>query len=221
MNYGIELEFFVLDNRTELIVPAYKATNNLDGNPVVGEIKTGIFDNIIDCVFDLEKKLFIEKTTLENKGFQLSLIPQTKVDNNFLINLRKDTKYINNKNLEVLEEKSIYNKSIGKLLPRGVYKASLQVNISNNSDVSYFEYEKITVEDKYKYDKKRVTKSYSDVFDYITIINKLDKAFLPEIKATSRVAGVYAIKSGELGKRIEYRSLPNNINLVKLITTLK
>jgi len=44
MKYGIELEFFVF--KDEGVVPAYKATYNLDGNPVIGELRTDPFDTI-------------------------------------------------------------------------------------------------------------------------------------------------------------------------------
>ena len=42
MKYGIEFEFFV--SKDNKIIPAYLATNNLDGNPFLGEIRTKPFD---------------------------------------------------------------------------------------------------------------------------------------------------------------------------------
>lgn len=219
MKYGIEFEFFV--SKDSKIVPAYLATNNLDGNPVVGELKTLIHNNIIDCVFELEKLIYIEATELNKKGFIMCLKDSIILDNETLINLRKDKAYINRKELESLEEFSIYlNKKTGKLLPRNLFKASLQVNISNNKDFGYSIFNKVTVEDKYKYVEEGKRHSYSSIFNYPEIINKLDIEFKDEILNSNRVKGVYAIKPGSLGDRIEYRSLPNTINLKKLIKVL-
>lgn len=220
--FGIELEFFVKTLQTNTIVPAYTVTNNLDGNPVVGEIRTGVHNNIVDAVFDLKKLLFIEKETLREKGYVLCLDPIIKVDAEFLKSLRKDKRYTTRKENEPLDELSVYgNGKTGKLVPREVYKAALQVNMSENTTFSYLEYEKITIDDKFKYQSKSASREYSRVFDYITPIMALDKKFSSAIAATNRVKGVYAIKEGILGDRIEYRSLPNNINLDDLIEVLK
>lgn len=216
INYGIELEFFVSDDKDQ-IIPAYEVTNNLDGNPIIGEIRTKIHDNIVDCIFELKKLLFLETEKINKQGYKLLLIPETKVDDTFLKNLRKDKSYINKKDVEILEELSIYSGNTGKMLPKGVYKASVQINFSENSEISYQKYTKVSVEDKYKYDVSTDYAKYSQVFDYVTILRKLDIMFTEEIKNTNRVKGVYAIKNGELGKRIEYRSLPNNIDLDKLL----
>lgn len=221
MKFGIELEFFVSkgEGDKKIYVPAYLVTSNTDGNPVIGEIRTGVFDSFIDCIFDLKKRFFLEKTKIEKAGYNLELVSEIKVNDEFLLNLRKDTKYINKKSLEVLEEKSIYPKgSVGKMLPRGVYKASLQINFSEHKNFTYTDYVKVTVDDKYKYESKTATKTYAVVFDYLSLLSKLDVVFLEEIKATKRVSGVYAIKTGELGDRIEYRSLPNTVELDKLLT---
>lgn len=221
MNYGIELEFFVF-NKDEKLVPAYLVTSNIDGFPVTGEIRTGVHSNITDCVFELKKLLYLEEQAIESKGYKLKLIPEIKVDSEFIKALRKDPKYVNSKHTGVLEELSIYlNGKVGKVLPQGLYKASLQVNLSLNKNFDYTEYTKVSVEDKYRYDSKVVEKSYASLFDYITPLNKMDKAFADDLQKSGRVKGVFAIKSGILGDRIEYRSLPNNINIERLIEILK
>lgn len=220
MKYGIELEFFVVDKDGKLI-PAYTATTNIDGNPVIGEIRTTVHSNIVDCVYELKKLLFLEKEKLSKKNLTLELSPIKIVDDIFLKGLRKEKEFVSKKEHTVLEELSIYpNGAIGKMLPRGTFKASLQVNLSDNKEFTYTEYNRVTVEDKYRYDTKTSSKSYSGIFDYVSIISKLDEAFKEDLKATNRVKGVYAIKSGELGDRVEYRSLPNTIDPNKLIKLL-
>lgn len=220
MKFGIELEFFVgKDNK---IVPAYLATNNLDGDPFIGELRTDVFDNIIDAVFDLKKKLYLETQELEKKGYELMLVPSNQFSNEDLIAFRKNGNALDKKSIEILEEFSIYPKgNLGKLLKRGFKKASLQVNISKHNKIVYTEYNKITVEDKSRWESKTKEKEYSCLFNYLDVFFRLDNAFNKEIKETSRVKGVYAIKEGTFGDRIEYRSLPNTVSLDKLMEVLK
>lgn len=220
MKYGIEFEFFV--SKDGEIVPAYLATNNLDGNPFLGEIKTRPLNSILDCVFELEKQIYMEKSELERKGFKMEIISMNKFSNQDLVELRKSQKALNLKELKVLEEFSIYPAGkLGKLLKTGEVKASLQVNLSEHKYFTYPEYSKITVDDKYKYESSNVTKQYACLFNYVSIIQKLDKFFLDDILKTNRTKGVYAIKLGEFGDRIEYRSLPNTIDIKNLLKVLK
>lgn len=218
LNYGIELEFFVSDKEGNYI-PAYKATSNTDGNPVIGEIKTKIYSSITDCVFEMDKLLYLEREKISNKGYILCLIPSIKVDNDFLKNIRNDAAYINKKSLDVLSELSIYGKATGKILPRGIYKASLQLNISDNNTIRYIAAKRYPGNEHYTPCDAELQKA--DVFDYVSIIRKLDDTFSKEISEAKRVRGVYAIKDGDSGKRIEYRSLPNNIYSHSLISALK
>lgn len=57
----------------------------------------------------------------------------------------------------------------------------------------------------------------NECFDYITIFKKLDEAFAEEIKEAKRLPGFYEIKSDG---RIEYRSLPSNVSLFKVIDVI-
>ena len=217
MKYGIEFVFFV--SKDNKIIPAYLATNNLDGNPFLGEIKTKPLDNILDCIFELEKQIYIEKINLESKGFKMEVVPIHQFSNEDLINFRKDQKALNKKELEVLEEFSIYpSGKLGSLLKRGEIKASLQINFSQHKSFSYPEFSKVTVEDKYKYETSTKIKEYTCLFNYVSIIQKLDEYYKEDITKTKRIKGVYAIKPGDFGDRIEYRSLPNIIEYKKLIS---
>lgn len=211
MNYAIELEYFVSKNG--VIVPAYQYTDNLDGNPVVGELRTKIHSNKEDLVFELKKLIYLEEKALNEKGVKMELIPSIKVDDKFLYALRRDKSYINRKSLEILDEKSVYDKKVGKLLPRGQYKASLQINFSQNETVTHTWKDKNDV-------TQRFEKMVSNVFDYSSHIKKWDKEFSDEISKANRVSGVYAIKDGVYGNRIEYRSLPNTVSLDKLIEVI-
>ena len=57
----------------------------------------------------------------------------------------------------------------------------------------------------------------NQVFDYISLFTLLDKAFKDEIKRAKRRQGFYELKDDG---RIEYRSLPSNVDLLKVIEVL-
>lgn len=68
-----------------------------------------------------------------------------------------------------------------------------------------------------------VNREHGDVtvnamFDWLSIFKALDKAFAMEIKATKRNPGFYELKGDG---RIEYRSLPANVSLDKVIDVLQ
>lgn len=213
IHYAIELEYFVVNSRNEYI-PAHKVTYNLDGNPILGEIRTGIFTDPTDLIFDLKKRIYLEEERLKAKGCKMALTQQVSFSNQQIIELRADHDYINRKNLRQLRELSIYGGKVGKILPRGVFKASLQINVSDNEDITWRLREKTGKEHTF-------ARNVSNIFDYISLLRKFDTAFAADIKRTKRVKGVYAIKPGTLGNRIEYRSLPNDINLEVLLDILK
>ena len=201
--YGLELEFFVQKRDGEFI-PAYLETNSIDGDPVIGDLRTGVFDTIAEAVFDLKRLIYLERLTLEAKGFDLVITPEIKVSNNFIRNLRQDRKYRNLKHNIYVNKLSVYGLLKENVLPINKYKASLQVNISNTRYM-YIE------DETYQVDK---------LFNYVDIIKGLDNTFKEDIKTTKRINGVYTIKPGNIGNRIEYRSLPNNVNLNILIEQL-
>lgn len=57
----------------------------------------------------------------------------------------------------------------------------------------------------------------NQLFDFVQIFRELDRLYATEIKAARRVPGFYEIKDD---LRIEYRSLPNNIDLWELAARL-
>lgn len=224
LNYGIEFEFFIADSKNN-IIPAYHATRNLDGNPVVGEIKTGVHDNIVDCIYELKKLIYKEEENLKTRGYHMIMENNIKVDNTFIKTLRTSAEYCHGKGkgfLEVLEPMTIYcNGKTGKVLPTNVFKASLQINISANDIFNYPEYTKVQIGNQYKYDYTSKERKFGTLFNYVDIIHSLDIAFAKDITDAKRVKGVYTIKDGIYGKRIEYRSLPNTVSLDQIIEILK
>lgn len=96
--------------------------------------------------------------------------------------------------------------------------ASLHVSFTNQKVKTF---SKIS----WSLDGKFITKTefkedfqYPGFVDHAKIIVGLDKAFAQEIKAAQRNPGFYEVKSDG---RIEYRSLPNTIDLAKLRVELE
>jgi hypothetical protein len=63
----------------------------------------------------------------------------------------------------------------------------------------------------------RRSTTVNQLWDFARVFRELDKIYASEIKAARRVPGFYEIKDD---LRIEYRSLPNNIDLWKLAENL-
>lgn len=208
-HYGLEFEFFV--EKEGEVIPAFTVTSNLDGNPVIGELRTKVHTSLIDAVFELKKLIHLEKIKLEKVGCVMSANNTVKVSEDFLRSVRKSDEFINRKSLDKLEEFSVYGKKVGKILPNGVYKTSLQLNMSDFSNYSYDYKDKNDKWESFKYVK-------AVLFNFPDLIKKLDTTFKEEIATANRVAGVYAIKDGETTNRIEYRSLPSTVELEKLLT---
>lgn len=207
--FGIELEFFVKDIEKDKIIPAYIVTKNLDGDPVIGELKTEVHDDIYSLIYELKSLIHKEKDDLKKRNCIFLLNPEVIFTNDDYKSLRRDNAYVNNKELNSLNEKSIYNKKTSKILSRTTFRAGLQVNISENS-VKTIKTENNIYKDIYS----------SNVFDFYSIIRNLDSNFKEEINNSKRINGVYSIKNGEYGNRVEYRSLPNSICLNKLLDIL-
>lgn len=205
MEYGIELEFFV--KKGKVIVPAYLYTNNLDGNILLGELRTGIHKNITDAIFELKKLIYLEEIALKKKKCKFVLVSEHLFESKEISEVRTNPNY-GNKNFT--KEFSIYSENFTpKIYTPERIKASLQINFSENI------YKKIrTIKNSIESYEESVN---SSLFNFPEIIRKLDNKFKEEIKNTERTSGIYTIKDGEKGKRLEYRSLPNTINLSKLL----
>lgn len=219
MNYGLELEFFVSNGKE--IIPAYLATNNLDGDPFLGELRTTVHNNILDAVYELKKLIHKEQMALTAKGYAMVMASENLFSKSQLVEFRKDARGVSRKELDVLEQFSIYpTGAIGKILKRGLVKASLHVNMSVNKSYTNRIFDNVSYSKKPVYVEKTEVKYQSEAFNYVQPIQKLDAAFADDIKRANRVKGVYAIKPGVRGTRVEYRSLPNTIDLNRLIEIL-
>lgn len=215
---GLEFEFFIKKKESDEVVPAYYATSNLDGDPFIGELRTDPHDSIVDAVYELKKLLYLERVRLSKKGFLITDLDEYKFSDHFIKEARKSKRAVSLKQLEALEVFSVYPRGkTDKVLPRGMKKVSLQVNMNNVST------ESIINERIYQGNIKESKRDYhfSKLFNFQNIIFHLDNCFKEDIKESKRCKGLYSIKEGVFGDRIEYRSLPASISLFKLIKHLE
>lgn len=202
--YGLELEYFVKLKDEYTVIPAYRANVSTDGNIFLGELRTKIHENIVSAIFDLKKLIYITEKELEKQNQELKLYSEVTIPDQFLREIREHAAQYK----EPLIERSIYGGKLGKILPRNKAKASLQVNISDNGWMCK------------EQGNVKLELNTSEVFDYVSIIRALDEEFKEDIKTAKRTKGVYAIKGGERGRRVEYRSLPATIEPERLIKVL-
>lgn len=84
--------------------------------------------------------------------------------------------------------------------------ASLHVSFTNQQEFHYTDQ-----------DRQHRIHKHNGFVDHAKYVSYLDRAFKEEIKVAKRNPGFYEVKSDG---RIEYRSLPNNVDLDKLTTVL-
>lgn len=218
LNFGLELEYFIF--KEGKLIPAHKVTRNHDGNPMIGEVRSIVSPFLVDCMFDIQKKIFKEKKALAEQFAKIVMIPEVQLTKDQLRDMRSSVDFNDRKQMRALKEMSVYGRDLSKILSRGHLKASLQVNISNNVEEEIITYKERKDASFNTCTIRTKVKEYrSTLFDYAAIIRYLDEYFKIAIKETKRTPGVFCIKSGEKGDRIEYRSLPNNIDL-ELLTDI-
>lgn len=119
----------------------------------------------------------------------------------------------------LLRYKNIYGFETHKCSTK-LATASLHISFTNQQ-IKTFTKERYVVDGKFiRVTEATETFNYNSFIDHAKIIVGLDKAFAAEIKAAQRNPGFYEVKSDG---RIEYRSLPNDVNLEKVrevLTTL-
>jgi len=193
MKIGLEKEFFVLKDGQPTVVPV---SLSADESGVLAEARSAAFDNPTDAVFSLLAD-FYKLTEQANKlNLTLSDSPVMKID--------RKTK---------IDASRIYAKPITK--HRNLYGFEHHGNrISEQTAGVHISF---TDEGTVYQKENQPPIKYNRMFDYVRIFKGLDKAFAQEIKDAKRKPGFYELKDDG---RIEYRSLPANVNLSKVIEVL-
>jgi hypothetical protein len=191
ITFGLEIEVF-LKQKDELILvpPGYPK----DSEGFQLEIRGEPFSDPWDAVSNAEGKLKKLQTQLERRGITICNDPVVKVDKSLRIKARRE----NEKGC--LRYKNLYGYLQHRVGPN-VATAGIHISITDGREKQ--------VEGK--------SIHYNHMLDFPSWIKFLDKEFQEEIKGSQRYPGFYEIKSDG---RVEYRSLPCNVDLLKLAETL-
>lgn len=194
MKIGLEKEFFVKQNGNCIVIPAKLP---FDDSGLLTEARSQPFNNPEEAVFSLKADIFRIEQKVQSLNLQLSDIPVEKIPRDVHLEAsRRFTKGLTKyQNLYGFK----HHKNTSKETPAGIH-----ISFTNPKSI-------------YDSESKK-TVSYNGVFDFVSLFKFLDSQFVEEIKAAKRNPGFYEIKGDG---RIEYRSLPANTNLDKIINVLK
>ena len=192
LSVGFELEGFRFDStRSNIILP--KTSDPVDGFPGLVELRNYGGGEVMKQLLSLVGS-YLALEDSANVCFQTF---EYKFPAVLLHELRRRTGITK----EMLHVRNIYG-----LAPRNYpkHQASFQISLSNKKSFYYTDS-----------NKESQTAEYNAVFDYVSVIRKLDEEFKYEIKTSKRRPGFYALKEG----RVEYRSLPNFVGDIFSNTT--
>jgi len=197
MRVGLEKEFFLLkDGKPQPLIDLGTYLPHDDCGWLV-EARGKPYHSIIEAVFSLKADIYkIEKNLLNLNGYSLSDEPIMKIDRNIKL---KCSRHFSK---GLIKYQNLYNYESHR---NSMSEATAGVHVSFTEEKSYR-------------DNNNVEHNYSINFDWAKIFTKLDAAFAEEIKIAKRRPGFYELKPDG---RIEYRSLPSNVNLNKLIDVLQ
>jgi hypothetical protein len=201
MKYGLEQEFFLLDEAgIPVVVPAGCAIP-CDDCGLLAEARGLPADNIVDAVYSL--KAAIRKVEFAVAAFN------KKMNQNYTLSttpVMKIPKTIRVKAARTYAKGLIhYDNLYGHLTHRNAgdeMTAGIHISFTSPRTITSKDEREVCV---------------NTMFDWVKIFTKLDREFKDEIRATKRVAGMYELKNDG---RIEYRSLPANTDHDKIIAVL-
>jgi len=190
---GLEKEMFLLREGKVQVVP-YEIPSDECG--LLAEARGKASLDVIEAVFSLKADMFRVCKLAEKNGYEVSDAPLMKITRD--LQLKASRMYA--KGLTKYENIYGYTRHLNK---RNEQTAGVHISFSK-------EYEWKDIED--------VIHTVKLNFDWLKIFKQLDEAFKDEIKEAKRRPGFYEIKPDG---RIEYRSLPSNVNLEKVIEELQ
>lgn len=193
---GFELEAFVLRDGSPIIVPTHLPYDECGW---LAEIRSEPHTGVRKAVH----LLLAEKEAVEALAIKencvLSYVPLLAIPRAMKVQAaRKHGKGI-------ISYQNIYGHETHKN-STNLATASLHVSFTNEQTFKYTDAK-----------ERPQTHTYNGFVDHAKLIVGLDKAFKDELKASKRNPGFYERKGDG---RIEYRSLPNNVDLTKVAEVL-
>ncbi len=190
---GLEKEAFLLKDGQPQIIP-----NGMpkDGCGLLVEARSEAFFDPTQAVFSLMASYHDIEVMAKEKGMTLDESPIKVIPRD----LTREAARTNAKGL--IEFQNLYGFKDHKHA-RNEYTAGIHISFTNPGSYT---------------DRENRTITMNKIFDFVQLFKKIDKAFDKEIKDAKRNPGFYELKRDG---RIEYRSLPANVDLKKVIEVLK
>lgn len=193
MQIGLEKEFFIKANNEYVIAPAGLP---YDECGFLAEARGNPFSCPTDAVFSLKSSIFKLQDAANKLNVSLDDSPLGVIPKKLKLEVARRfikglTKHQNLYGFECHRNKS------------SEHTAGIHISFTDSGTVM---------------GANNIPVTYNRMFDWAKIFRQLDKAFAEEIKQSKRNPGFYELKPDG---RIEYRSLPSNTDLDKIITVLK
>jgi hypothetical protein len=189
---GLEKEFFLRGADGQFVICPDHVP--MDGCGYLAEARSLPFTNIEEAVYSLKADIHRIRNKTDKLGLTLDDSPIGKVDKKVRMQARR--KHAK----ETIKFRNLYNhedhRHTATETPAGVH-------------ISFTNPETVHVKDE--------KRTINGLFDFVRLFKGLDKAFALEIKAAKRNPGFYELKPDG---RIEYRSLPANVDLNKVINVV-
>lgn len=194
LQIGLEQEFFVRNSNNELVIAPAELPH--DGCGLLAEARGLPFFSPEEAVFSLKADVYRLTNQALKMGYALINSPVEKISKQ--LRLKAGRAFAK----EIVKHQNIYGFEDHRNADNE-QTAGIHISFTNPTTVVH------------EHGSPSVVYG---MFDWLSIFKKLDEEFAPEIKAAKRNRGFYELKSDG---RIEYRSLPANVDLDKIIEVLK
>lgn len=202
MKYGLEQEFFVKNGEGSLI-GALPAVLTPDDCGFLAEARGQPYTNIREAVFSLLADVHRLQTEAVKLGFTLVCEPNADVPFKAIMESRRAF------SKGTLSFQNLY----GHESHKEKRKKTAGIHISFTEYADYACYRRGTRDNEFV----PHTFNYQPNWDWVQLFRHLDHWFKDEIKAARRNPGFYELKEDG---RIEYRSLPNDVDPQRIITAI-
>jgi len=194
MKYGLEKEYFVTNDKDELVLCPKDIPH--DGCGFLAEARGEPHEDIVDAVFSLKASEHKLKMQMKEVGLILVDKPVMVIPKQLKLKAQRE-----------------YAKGLTK--HQNLYKfQSHRQKVSEHTAGVHISF----TQPKRVYHDSKVVETVNELWDFVQLFKELDVRFKNDIKLAKRNPGFYEIKND---CRIEYRSLPNSINLFNLINAIK
>lgn len=199
LKLGLEKEFFVKNNEGQFILPEPIGLS-YDECGYLCEARGAPATDVITAVFNLKSEEYRLRAKAASRNAVLDDSPVVSLPKNLLLEGRR----------RYAKGVISYRNFKGFAAHRNSVKeqiAGVHVSLTSYTTITQCDYKGKNVQSVEVYRN----------FDWMSIFWRLDKAFAAEIKTAKRNPGFYEMKADG---RVEYRSLPANVDLDKLTTVL-